>query len=617
MTGSANSLVGLCALLIIVSAELNRAASDAAEVRVESAMDRDPPREFPPTERLFSAKLKALWIAALRQPDTDLQLQAAMAITRAHQLGMSGLQEAAGPLMETIDQAQQHPLVRLACAGALVELDARQSAPLLFNHWQRAEIDLASVVEPALASWKYEPIRQIWRDRLRVSQTRGRSLQLAMEGLAEMSDRASVTQLTELLYTTSTPPVRLRAAQALADLQRTGLEATAGHLMAQSTAPARLGRLLAVTLLKHHRGAATRSLLIDLAAEGGDPGVVLLALERLFELDSATAVEIAQRTIGARDARLRMLSVRILAARVDPVTVRLLAPVLSDRHPRVRNEVRRTLIRLARDNKTVDAVVRERALDVLTIDRWRGQEQAIVLLVALDHRRAAGRLVQLLDAQRPEVFRAAAWGLRELKATGALPAMLGKADRAVTAGLVSDMGRDVDIQVSYLMEAFGLLGYRAAEPLLRKCLPKKFSMGSETRAAAIWSLGHLYAGQAPSELSAMLVDRLNDAGSNATQGLSSEETAASRPPIADLSGPGMESNYAEVERVRCMCAISLARMQATEMIPDIRKHYPGTTGSALGHACGWALHQLTGEPLTRPATVPQAIANWFLEPLDP
>ena len=116
----------------------------------------------------------------------------------------------------------------------------------------------------------------------------------------------------------------------------------------------------------------------------------------------------------------------------------------------------------------------------------------------------------------------------------------------------------------------------------------------------------------------MLLDRLNDSGSNAAMDLPAEEvTDESRPEVTGLSGPGMESMYAEVERVRCMCAVSLGRMGMKTMVEDIRKHYSGTTGAALDFACGWALQQLTGEPLPPPEKVRQSLSNWFLEPLEP
>ena len=53
------------------------------------------------------------------------------------------------------------------------------------------------------------------------------------------------------------------------------------------------------------------------------------------------------------------------------------------------------------------------------------------------------------------------------------------------------------------------------------------------------------------------------------------------------------------------------------MVEDIRKHYSGTTGSALDFACAWSLQQLTGEPLPPPEKVQRALSNWILEPLEP
>ena len=609
------------ALCLMWSARIthwNGSQAIAADVEVGSAMDRDPLRELPAKQRYFSPQLKSLWVAALRQPDTELQLQAAQTIARAHQLGMPGLEDAIDPLMVQLGQTNLHPLVRQACVSALITLDARQAAPVLFRQWQNGASDLAPLVEPALARWKYEPMRNIWRDRLRQPQSQGSRLRFAVAGLSALGDEESVTRLLEMVQQPLNMPTRLRAAQALAELRREELEPTARHLMSAANVPGRLGRLLAVTLLKYHRGEVTRTLLREMTGTREDPVVASLALARLFDLDPAAAEVIARETISSADARLRLMSIPMLATRADAATVDLLTEVLDDRHPRIRRASRQTLLRLAQTEKALDNVVRERALKLLGTDRWRGQEQAIRLLVTLQHRQSAGRLVQLLDVKSPQVFRAAAWGLRELRVPGALSAMLRKAEREVAAGLVTDMDRDVDVQVSYLVEAFGLAGYRQAEPVMRKCIPKKFTMGSEVRAAAIWSLGHLYAGQKPRELSAMLLDRLNDSGSMANMDVPAEEVAdASRPAVTGLSGAGMESMYAEVDRVRCMCAVSLGRMGMKTMAEDIRKHYSGTTGAALDHACGWALQQLTGEPLPPPEKVRQALSNWFLEPLDP
>lgn len=615
---AARLLLTLCLVGIVLETHGSWSGAVAAEMQVGAAMDRDPERQLPARQRYFSPQLKSLWVAALGRPDTELQLQAAQTIARAHHLGMPGLEDAIEPLMTRLGQTNVHPLVREACANALVALDARQAAPLLFHHWRNSENDLAALVEPALARWRYEPIRKVWRNRLQDSQSGGSRLRYAMAGLAMLEDEVSGTRLLEMVQQPLGMPVRLRAAQALAELRRQDLETTARRLMADANIPARLGRLLAVTLLKHHRGAEAQKLLLEMTGPREDPVVAVRALSRLFDLDPGAAARIARETISSPDARLRSMSIPILETRADATTVRLLVAVLDDRHPRIRQVAREGLLRLVEAEKSLDGVVRERTVEMLGTDRWRGQEQAIILLVALQHRQSAGRLVQLLDAPSPNVFRTAAWGLRELRVPGALPAMLRKAEREVEAGLVTDMDLEVDVQVSYLMEAFGLAAYRPAEPLMRKCIPKKFTMGSEVRAAAIWSLGHLYAGQTPRELSAMLLDRLHDSGSNATMDLPAEEvTDESRPEVTGLGGPGMESMYAEVERVRCMCAVSLGRMGMKTMVEDIRKHYSGTTGAALDFACGWALQQLTGEPLPRPENVRQSLSNWFLEPLEP
>ena len=618
LSAAVRLLLPLCLLGFAFDGCWNGPHAVAADVQIMAAMDRDPQRELPARQRYFAPQLKSLWVAALGQPDTELQLQAAQTIARAHQLGMSGLEDAIEPLMMRLGQTNLHPLVRVACASALVALDARVAAPQLFDHWQTAENDLAAVVEPALARWKYEPIRKVWRNRLQDSQSRGSRLRYAMTGLAIFEDKGCVARLLEMVQEPLEMTVRLRAAEALAELRHEGLETTARRLMAAADVPPRLERLLAVTLLKHHRGGVAQELLLEMTGPREEPVVAARALSRLFDLDPDAAARIARETISSPDARLRLMSIPMLETLADETAVHLLTEVLDDRHPQIRLASRQGLLRLTQAEKHLDAVVRERTVEMLGTDRWRGQEQAIVLLVTLQHRQSAGRLVQLLDAPFPAVFRAAAWGLRELSVPGAFPAMLRKAEREVAAGLVTDMDREIDVQVSYLMEAFGLAGYRQAEPLMRKCIPKKFTMGSEVRAAAIWALGHLYAGQTPRELSAMLLDRLNDRGSNAMMDLPAEEVAdESRPEVTGLSGPGMESMYAEVERVRCMCAVSLGRMGMKTMVEDIRKHYSGTTGSALDFACAWSLQQLTGEPLPPPEKVQRALSNWFLEPLEP
>ena len=106
--------------------------------------------------------------------------------------------------------------------------------------------------------------------------------------------------------------------------------------------------------------------------------------------------------------------------------------LLDDPHPAVRGSVREALYALAQRPDLGDSI-RQVATQVLAGDRWRGLEQAALLLAALDHKPAAPRLVELLEFGRPEVGVAAGWGLKKLAVPETLPAMLDKATRQTAA----------------------------------------------------------------------------------------------------------------------------------------------------------------------------------------
>ena len=90
---------------------------------------------------------------------------AAGAMTRAHPLGMVGLEEAVPRLMKIMTAAGSHPGARLAAAQALVQLDAKGSAAELADSAGKFGSDIRQIVEPALARWDYRPQRDVWRAR--------------------------------------------------------------------------------------------------------------------------------------------------------------------------------------------------------------------------------------------------------------------------------------------------------------------------------------------------------------------------------------------------------------------------------------------------------------------
>jgi hypothetical protein len=129
--------------------------------------------------------------------------------------------------------------------------------------------------------------------------------------------------------------------------------------------------------------------------------------------------------------------------------------------------------------------------------------------------------------------------------------------------------------------------YAPAEEQLRKYVPKDWRFAQETRAAAIWALGHLHAGTPDDDLANQLVARLND-----VQGM-----------------------MPELALVRRLAAVSLGRMHAQSSLEDLRRMATlEGSQSAVGIACAWAIHEITGEPMPSVPPLIQWESEWFLQP---
>ena len=70
--------------------------------------------------------------------------------------------------------------------------------------------------------------------------------------------------------------------------------------------------------------------------------------------------------------------------------------------------------------------------------------------------------------------------------------------------------------------------------------------------------------------------------------------------------------------MRRFAAVTLGRMQAEPALPDLQlfSSVPAAPADDVDYACGWAIEQLTGEPV--PDAVPsiRRAVNWYVEPLD-
>src|SRR5262249_25892909 len=144
---------------------------------------------------------------------------------------------------------------------------------------------------------------------------------------------------------------------------------------------------------------------------------------------------------------------------------------------------------------------------LLGMQGWRGLEQSALLLAQLDHKPAARRLVELLTADRPEVFITAAWGLRKLAVAETLPDALRHVEATRKLSEVSRF----DHQISQLNQFLGQQKYAPADALLRQFIPHRMGPQiDESRAAAVWALGLIHEGKTDPALVRDLEARLND-----------------------------------------------------------------------------------------------------------
>jgi HEAT repeat protein len=596
-------------LLLFLSLVLARPAQGFDKL-IRSRMYHDPELPMPRVVVEYKGATD-LWLKALARPEADLKCQAADTIALAQHRGVAGLPSTIGPLRTELNRPDQHPAVLLAVAKALVTLEARQTAPSLFQQAQIGGADLREIIEPALAHWDYRPARAIWLARLRDRSTPQRSLILAIRALAVVNESQAVPPLRALLLSAAVPgPVRLEAARALGSLSPSGLEKDAAGLITDLSPRGLVGRLLAASLLRHHQGKEAVALLLRLMQDAS-PAVASPAVARLIELDPHLAVPALAKLLASPDAMLRSQGVEILLQTPSKEHIHLLAERLGDEHPSVRVQSRQALQQLAarprptggrvavprraRWQRAAIRPLRRRVIAeasrVLAGGQWQGLEQATLLLTQLRHRPAADRLVVLLRFDRPEVYITAAWGLRKLAVRATLRDVMlyvsQKEQRIRSAKVFEPSMNLIDHQLSQLNQFFGQQRYAAADPLLRRFIPRMNGRLPQARAAALWSLSLLRQGKDDPALVAAAIGRLKD--------------AFVLPP--------------EDGHVLWMAAITLGRLKAKDKtaIKLLHSFYKGKPSLApLDNACGWALEEITGEVVPPPQTIREERHDWFL-----
>ncbi len=558
---------------------------------IDLPMLRDPVLADAVHELQVDPRYAPLWLQALKRPEFDLRMNAIMSFRDLHQRGAAA-PEGLLPLLVELLQNDPNRHVRLAAAQALVTFDDRDAAGALLAASEdpgNVGLDMARLVDEALARWNYEPARAVWMKHLAsVDQAPARAMS-AMRSLGQTGATEAKDALSAIVMDHGrTAALRLVAADALGRVAADGLPPMA-EALANSGSPTE--RLLAVRLLTCQTGDAVTSLLAQLALDT-EPTVAAAALAVLNDRDP---VAVSQRFVSlasADDPNVRLQIARALSTQADANSLAVLSEHMGDPSIAVRTIVRDSLIRFDQ-NVDLREQVRQVTREHLNDDDWRSLEQAALIAGAVDMEDTADRLIALLNHDRPEVRLASASALRLLSLETTLPAILAQAqlltDRASEVIQQPEVFLDVSNETTQLFMAIGEHRYRPADELLRKYIPKHCAFDGTTRGAAVYALGKIYENQSEPELAELLIDRLSDDN-----------------PFDPEAIP-----------VRRFAAISLQRMKVDQALDALRwfRTEKGTP-VPIKAACHWAITQLTGESLPPLDPVVERPTGYFLEPLD-
>ncbi|KAA5541855.1 HEAT repeat domain-containing protein [Roseiconus nitratireducens] len=577
-------LAWLAGWLLLVGPAVGPVAGQSILDEYELPMFDRPELPFSKIQSVFQPGLKELWLRALQRPDAQLQRTVIDTIAMAHRKGLPGLEETIPRLVELAKQPNQNRDVQRSIAQTLVTLDARQHASLLQGLSVRHGLSLAEIVEPALASWEFGEMETVWVQRLQDRDVSDQMLRLAVSGLGALKSERGTEALKQVIRSRhSSNSLRVAAARSLGQIHDTSLTELAETLTSTPSTPPELNSLMAIELLSNHEDAQAIDLLSGMI-DADSTAIQSRALERLYAIDPELVNQRAVQLIASDDVNVRRLAARAMLASETVARVRPLARLLDDVNPSLRREVASGLIDLAKQEDLRGEIL-DATMEVLNDDRWRGCEQACVVLTHLDHKPGGPRMVQLLAHPRGEVQVASAWGLTRLRVEALLPDMLDHA-KSVYAGFqsgeITSSQPGATYHLAHLFNAFGDQQFEPSEDLLKKFIPKQFDLGIMPRAAAAWALGMIHEGDPDQPLVDLFVERLSD----------------------------VQGDFPEIEAVRSMSAVSLGRMEAKSALPVLRQ-FAGTN-----IACRWAIEQLTGEEPPPIQDVIQNVGGWILAPLE-
>jgi HEAT repeat protein len=555
----------------------------------DSPKDSDPAIPAFRHKQVYLQKQLSLWSAALERREADMRSMVAESMLEAHRAGRDDLGLLFDRLIAVFSDPSTESITVESIAVTLTALGNDQAADAFYARAAEAQLPLAKIIEPALAHWQDKRLEPVWLKRVGDDHVDSQRRRLAIEALSTIQSVAALPELLKLVTAKYAPvTLRLSAAKGIGAFDAPSVLPVAAQLAGKGRGTL-IDRILAAEMLATQNTTAAKELLTSLCQDEND-AVSSLAATNLFAIDPDATRQIRNQLVTSRNATVRSVAAKSLSHNATEDDIRVLIRMFSDPDPNLRDWVREDLVKKASTEPFRKMVIDETREIVRSGDAagdWRSVEQAIRCLGLLEFKPAAQDIVPHLKATRINVYLSAAWALRKIAATESLADCLQNLDELVkgidTDTIINDQYRES--QISQLCQLMGILKYEPAIPLMRTFVPKaKIARGEHARAAAIWSLGHLYADNPQKDLAQELVARLQD--------------EVSLPP--------------ESASVRAASAVAIARMGEKSSGMALLK-YADPEGE-VGYSCAWGLNKLAGVPIPESPVHERKEEKYFLTP---
>lgn len=523
--------------------------------------------------------------------DSGLHRDAAQSLERVARENLADKASYVSSLRSRLKTADSR-MVQSACALALVAADDKESAEALAALCRPDNEILCGHIEPKLAKWQSLALQPVWQERLRLSKEHTIPLMLlACECLAETNDAQSIQPLVDLLQDEKERfAVRKSAAAAITKLDHT----QAAELAANFATGSMPDRLLAVTLLATAQQPDALSLLSQLCDDSQN-AIAAVAWDYLEQQDRQRLVDKLSKAISHPETNIRKVAVRVMKQVPSDQHSDLLNQMLNDQHIVVRNHAREALSHVAAAHPGLKNRIVENAGSVLADPEstWQSVEQSMLVLGVLRHPEYQDLCISLLSHPRDEVLATAGWLLHLMPRQKLAEPVVQMAKQQFEFNATKATSENsahcmaISNQLMYLFHHAAYTGRTDIRDVASEMFSKSVLQYPETRAAGLWALATVFAGQDDEELRGKFSERLHDDDPNAPEWLTVKEAAA----------------------------LSLGILGIKDSVDDLQlAHSKYGLNGKLSECVRTALRMLGESPAEAPAVKPFDVGNWPIMP---